>query len=114
MRILVIEDEEKTAAYLRKGLTEQGFVVDVCEQGDKGSFTARSSGYDLIVLDVMLFGDANGDGGVSNKELQQFRKAIGKMSGQQGYLWYFDYDGLNGVDKTVDQVEFNKRLGTKI
>ena len=54
MRILVIEDEEKTAAYLRKGLTEQGFVVDVCEQGDEGLFTARSSGYDLIILDVML------------------------------------------------------------
>ena len=54
MRILVIEDEEKTAAYLRKGLTEQGFVVDVCHQGDEGLFTARSSGYDLIILDVML------------------------------------------------------------
>ncbi len=54
MKILVVEDEEKTAAYLRKGLTEQGFVVDVCEQGDDGLFTARIAGYDLIILDVML------------------------------------------------------------
>jgi two-component system copper resistance phosphate regulon response regulator CusR len=54
MKILVVEDEEKTAAYLRKGLTEQGFVVDVCGQGDEGLVAARSSGYDLLILDVML------------------------------------------------------------
>jgi two-component system copper resistance phosphate regulon response regulator CusR len=54
VKILVVEDEEKTAAYLRKGLTEQGFVVDICEQGDDGLFRARSAGYDLIILDVML------------------------------------------------------------
>ena len=54
MRILIVEDEEKTAAYLRKGLTEQGFVVDISEQGEDGLFTARTTGYDLIILDVML------------------------------------------------------------
>ena len=54
MKILVVEDEEKTAGYLRKGLTEHGFIVDVCNQGDEGLIAARSSGYDLIILDVML------------------------------------------------------------
>ena len=54
MKILVVEDEQKTAAYLLKGLTEQGFVVDICHEGDEGLFTARSHGYDLIILDVML------------------------------------------------------------
>lgn len=54
MRILVVEDEEKTAAYLRKGLTEHGFVVDVCGQGEEGLHQARQSNYDLIILDVML------------------------------------------------------------
>ena len=54
MRILIVEDEEKTAAYLRKGLTEQGFVVDISEQGEDGLFTARTTGYELIILDVML------------------------------------------------------------
>ena len=54
MRLLIVEDEEKTAAYLRKGLTEQGFVVDISEQGEDGLFTARTTGYDLIILDVML------------------------------------------------------------
>ncbi len=36
MRILVVEDEQKTAAYLKKGLSESGFVVDVASSGDDG------------------------------------------------------------------------------
>ena len=54
MKLLIVEDELKTAAYLRKGLTEQGFVVDVSEQGEEGLFTASTTGFDLIILDVML------------------------------------------------------------
>lgn len=56
MKILIVEDEARTAAYLRKGLTESGFVVDVAAQGDQGLHLARTAGYDLIVLDVMLPG----------------------------------------------------------
>jgi two-component system, OmpR family, copper resistance phosphate regulon response regulator CusR len=54
MRILIVEDEAKTAAYLRQGLSEHGFVVDVADQGDDGLHLARTGHYDLIVLDVML------------------------------------------------------------
>ena len=54
MRILIIEDERKTAAYLRKGLSESGFVVDVANRGDDGLHLALSQDYDLVVLDVML------------------------------------------------------------
>ena len=54
MRILIIEDETKTAGYLRKGFTEHSFVVDVAEQGKDGVCLARSHDYDFIVLDVML------------------------------------------------------------
>ena len=54
MRILIVEDERKTAAYLHKGLSESGFVVDVANRGDDGSHLALSKDYDLIVLDVML------------------------------------------------------------
>jgi two-component system copper resistance phosphate regulon response regulator CusR len=54
MKILVVEDEAKTAAYLRKGLMENGFVVDVAERGDEGLHLARSGQYDLVILDVML------------------------------------------------------------
>ena len=56
MKILIVEDESKTAAYLRKGLTENGFVVDVSSRGDDGLQLARSGAFDLIVLDVMLPG----------------------------------------------------------
>jgi two-component system, OmpR family, copper resistance phosphate regulon response regulator CusR len=56
MRILVIEDEKKTRDYLKKGLTENGFVVDDAQEGDSGLHLARTGDYDLIVLDVMLPG----------------------------------------------------------
>ncbi len=54
MRILIVEDEIKTASYLSKGLTESGFVVDVAHKGDDGLHLALTSDYDLIVLDVSL------------------------------------------------------------
>lgn len=56
MRILVIEDETKTAAYLRQGLTESGFTVEVCASGDEGLEQALATENDLIILDVMLPG----------------------------------------------------------
>jgi two-component system copper resistance phosphate regulon response regulator CusR len=56
MKILVIEDELKTSSYLRKGLSEQGFVVDVANRGDEGLDLALSRDYDAILLDVMLPG----------------------------------------------------------
>ena len=54
MRILVVEDEAKTTGFLRKGLTEQGFAVDVGRDGEEGLRLARAGLYDLIILDVML------------------------------------------------------------
>lgn len=56
MRILVVEDEIKTADYLRKGLSVSGFVVDVATQGEDGLHLAMTEYYDLIVLDVQLPG----------------------------------------------------------
>jgi len=56
MRVLVIEDELKTAAYLRQGLSENGFVVEVCANGEDGLRQAQSVENDLIILDVMLPG----------------------------------------------------------
>ena len=54
MRILVIEDEKKTAGFLKKGLTENGFVVDMAHTAEDGLFQAHESDYDLVILDVML------------------------------------------------------------
>jgi two-component system, OmpR family, copper resistance phosphate regulon response regulator CusR len=54
MKILVIEDEAKTARFLRKGLNEAGFVVDVARDGEDGLNLALEVEFDLIVLDLML------------------------------------------------------------
>ncbi|HTX42223.1 MAG TPA: heavy metal response regulator transcription factor [Acidobacteriaceae bacterium] len=54
MKILVIEDEVKTSRFLRKGLGEAGFVVDVAADGVEGLHLALELEFDLIVLDVML------------------------------------------------------------
>ena len=54
MKLLVVEDEPKTAIYLRKGLAENGFVVDVAETGADGLILTTTGDYDLIVLDVVL------------------------------------------------------------
>lgn len=54
MRILLIEDEKKTAAFLAKGLREGGFTVEIAGDGEKGSELARATRYDLLIVDVML------------------------------------------------------------
>ncbi|QXE90457.1 heavy metal response regulator transcription factor [Geomonas subterranea] len=54
MRILIIEDEQKAANYLKKGLTENGFSVDIANDGEDGLHLAMTEQYDLIILDVML------------------------------------------------------------
>ena len=54
MRILVIEDDERAVMYLRKGLSEAGFVVEDALHGEDGLELATTRPYDLIILDVML------------------------------------------------------------
>ncbi len=54
MRILVIEDEKKTAAFLAKGLREAGFEVDVAHDGKSGLERARANKFDLLIVDIML------------------------------------------------------------
>ena len=56
MRILVVEDEPKAAAYIRKGLSEHAYVVDVADNGIDGLHLATSGDYGLVLLDVMLPG----------------------------------------------------------
>jgi two-component system, OmpR family, response regulator len=56
MRVLVVEDEKKTASFIRKALQAEGFAVDVCHNGDDGLAAARTTPFDAIVLDIMLPG----------------------------------------------------------
>lgn len=54
MRVLLIEDHRPLVRVLTRGLEEEGFAVDVSEDGEDGDFKARSTEYDAIILDVML------------------------------------------------------------
>ena len=54
MRILIVEDEAKMASYLRQGLTEASYTVDIATNGRDGLFLALHEAFDLVVLDVML------------------------------------------------------------
>lgn len=56
MRILIIEDETKAAAYLQKGFAENGFTADTAASGEDGLHLARTEAYDLVILDIMLPG----------------------------------------------------------
>jgi DNA-binding response OmpR family regulator len=56
MRVLVVEDEKRLAAGLKKGLEAEGFAVDVALDGTEGLWLAREQAYDAIVLDIMLPG----------------------------------------------------------
>ena len=56
MKILVVEDEKKSATALEKGLKETGYDVDLADKGDSGLQMALDHDYDLVVLDIMLPG----------------------------------------------------------
>jgi DNA-binding response OmpR family regulator len=73
MKILVVEDEKKIAAFVRKGLEAAGFVVDVSHHGDEGYTLATTRPYDAIILDIMLPGR---DGLSILKNLRERRMAV--------------------------------------
>ncbi len=73
MRILVIEDEVKTAGFIRRGLGEQGFDVDLAGEGEEGLRLALAGDYALAILDVMLPGR---DGWSILEELRRVGKPL--------------------------------------
>jgi two-component system OmpR family response regulator len=56
MRVLLVEDEQKVADFVRAALEEQGFTVDLQTKGDDAYASARTEEYDVILLDIMLPG----------------------------------------------------------
>ncbi len=56
MRVLIVEDEKKTASFVRNALQAEGFAADVCHNGDEALAAATSTPFDALVLDIMLPG----------------------------------------------------------
>jgi heavy metal response regulator len=54
MRILIVEDDKKVASFLRRGLSEESYAVDVALDGETGAHQAESFDYDAVILDLML------------------------------------------------------------
>src|SRR3989338_2335122 len=54
MRILVVEDEKKVEGFIKKGLDEESYAVDVAYDGIEGEYLASTNDYDVIILDIML------------------------------------------------------------
>lgn len=73
MRILVVEDEKKLASFIRRGLKEKNYAVDVANDGNEGLFLANTNSYDLIILDIML---PNKDGISICRELRKKKNDV--------------------------------------
>lgn len=136
MRILLVEDEKNMASFIKRGLEEDHYVVDVALDGEKALFLAETNPYDLIILDIML-PDTNGFAVCKDlraKKIDTFilmltarddveDKVSGLNIGADDYLSKpFDFDELlarigallrrNRLDKnpliTVDDLELNQ------
>jgi DNA-binding response OmpR family regulator len=73
VKVLLIEDDRKISAFVQKGLKEQGFVVDSCDDGDDGYLLATTQVYDVIVIDIMLPGR---DGLSILKNLRELKNTV--------------------------------------
>ncbi len=73
MRILLIEDEKDIQTFVKSSLEAECFVVDVADDGEKGSFLARTNEYDLIILDLML---PKKTGDIVCKDIRQANKTV--------------------------------------
>ena len=54
MRILIVEDEKKVASFVKRGLEEEQYAVDVAYDGEEGLYMASNNPYDLLIIDIML------------------------------------------------------------
>ena len=96
MRLLVVEDEPRLGAALRRGLTAEGFLVDLAADGPAGLEAARHGGYDAVVLDVMLPG-LSGYNVVRTLRNEANWVPVLMLSAKDG-----EYDQADGLDYGAD------------
>ncbi len=94
--MLVIEDDERTAAALRRGLEAEGYVVDVAHDGHDGLWLATETGSDAIVLDIMLPG-MNGYGVCTELRRREIWTPILMLTAKDG-----EWDEAEGLDTGAD------------
>lgn len=109
MRILVVEDQKKTAQFIRKGLVEQGYAVDIVDNGQEAENHAELHSYDLIILDIMLPGQ-NGMEVCRNLRQLKVQAPILMLTALTG-----TEDKVRGLDSGADDYlgkpfEFNELL----
>jgi DNA-binding response OmpR family regulator len=96
VRLLVVEDEERLARALQRGLAAEGFVVDVAADGPSGLELARHGGYDAMILDVMLPG-LSGYRVVRQLRAEEHWLPVLMLSAKDG-----EYDQADGLDCGAD------------
>ena len=96
MRVLVVDDERGLVRALHRGLTAEGFAVDVAFDGERGLELAAQGGYDVIVLDVML-PRRNGYDVVTALRAQDVWTPVLMLSAKDG-----EYDVADGLDVGAD------------
>jgi len=96
MRILVVEDQKKVGGFIKKGLGEQGYAVDLAETGSAGEVLAGESEYDLVILDIML-PDQNGFDTARHLRKDGYGGPILMLSALSGTR-----DKVNGLDSGAD------------
>ena len=96
MRILVVEDQKKMSGFLKRGLSEAGYAVDVAESGSAAEAFVQQNDYDLVTLDVML-PDQNGMDTARHMRREGYSGAIVMLTALNGTK-----DKVNGLDAGAD------------
>ncbi|WP_327151694.1 response regulator transcription factor [Nocardia sp. NBC_01329] len=96
MRLLIVEDEKRLASALAKGLSAEGFAVDVVHDGAEGLHRATSTDYDLIILDIMLPG-MNGYRVCASLRAAGHETPVLMLTAKDG-----EYDEAEGLDTGAD------------
>ena len=79
MRILVVEDEKKVASFIKRGLEEENFEVDIAHDGEEGLYLGQSNPYDLILMDCQM---PELDGYDTTRMIRQGQGGVGDDPGQ--------------------------------
>jgi two-component system OmpR family response regulator len=96
MRVLLVEDEPRLAATVRRGLTAEGFVVELARTGPNGLWLARENSYDVVVLDIMLPG-LNGYDVCKQLRLEEVWTPVLMLTAKDG-----DLDEVDAFDLGAD------------